>query len=308
MDDIKKMHKLHLIACATGLAGADVHSGEGPLVIQQSPHLIELSKQGIPYQWDNIIVSDGKENKKRLDEQVRMVCLELAQHVAEQVRNNHFFTVIGGDHSCAIGTWSGVQHALKDKGDIGLIWIDAHMDAHTPETSESGNIHGMPVAALLGFGYSTLTSILNFEQKIKPENICLIGVRSFEHGEAELLKRLNVRVYFMDEVKQRGFATVLHEALAIIKKNTIGFGISLDMDGVDPLEAPGVDVPERDGIHVQELADALQVVACDPKLIGAEIVEFDPTRDNNKVTEKLLISFLAIIAKGKLITHDYAKS
>lgn len=287
-----------LIGCASGLAGADAHSGDGPLAIQQSPYLSELTKLGIQYYWDGMIRPANDNAKLRVDESVRNLCIDLAKHVSDLVKKQQFFTVIGGDHSCAIGTWSGVYDAVHEKGDIGLIWIDAHMDAHTPETSESGRIHGMPVAAILGYGYSTLTSILNFNPKIKPENLCLIGVRSFEQGEAELLKRLNVKIYFMEEVRQRGFETVMREAIALVTRNTVAYGLTLDLDGIDPVEAPGVDVPEADGIHVSDLRKGLSLVAGDPKLIGAEIVEFDPSRDENHKTEKLFISLIGNMVKS----------
>src|SRR5204862_2513914 len=126
------------------------------------------------------------------------------------------------------------------------------MDSHTPATSETGRIHGMPLACLLGHGYPALTHILHSTPKLKPQNVCLIGVRSFEQGEEELWKKLNVRIYFMDEVIERGFATILKEAVNLVSANTVGYGLSIDLDGFDPLEVPGVDVPESDGIHVND--------------------------------------------------------
>lgn len=292
---------LHLVGCASGVAGVDEHSGDGPIVIQNSSYVAALAQEGIDVTWDEVIrprVTSGL----RLDEAVRELCLELAEKVAEEVKAQRFFSVIGGDHSCAIGTWSGVQDALSEKGDIGLIWIDAHMDAHTPETSESGRIHGMPVASLLGHGYPTLTGILNHRPKIKPENLCLIGVRSFQSGEADFLKRLNVRVVMMDEVKKRGLKVVMQEAIAIASHQTIGYGLTLDLDALDPEDAPGVDVPEGDGIKAAELMPVLAAIAKDPKLITTEIVEFDPERDKDRKTEKLVADLLRVIAQGKM--HD----
>jgi arginase len=157
----------------------------------------------------------------------------------------------------------------------------------------------MPLACLLGQGYSSLTSILNSAPKIKPQHLCLIGVRSFEGGEAAFLKSMNVKVYFMEEVKQRGFETVLKEAVEYVSRGTIGYGITLDIDAIDPLEAPGVDVPEADGIKVKELKRGLQSVATDNRLIATEIVEFDPSHDKEQMTEKLIISFIEILASAK---------
>jgi len=283
----------HLIGCASGIAGADIHSGDGPTVIKQSPHLLSLEKSGA-IKWQKMLSSQKTNTRK--DQQVAELCTQLANEVANLLNSNNKFCVVGGDHSCAIGTWSGVQQRTKQQGELGLIWIDAHMDSHTPETTPSGNIHGMPLASLMGYGYSSLTSVLNDAAKLKPENVCLIGVRSYESGEAELLKRLNVKVYFMEEVKERGLMAVLDEAVAHVSKHTTAFGVSLDLDALDPEEVPGVDVPEPDGIKVADMLTALKAIIHNEKLIGVEVVEFDPTRDREQMTEKVLADVLAIIA------------
>ena len=287
---------LYLIGYASGIAGVNAKTGEGPLVIQRSPYLEALTDVAI--HWNSMIYPPVNATL-RLDEKVKQSCEDLARSVSACVQNKQFFTVIGGDHTCAIGTWSGGYDALHASGEMGLIWIDAHMDSHTPETSPSGRIHGMPLAALLGYGYSTLTSVLHYPPKLKPENICLIGVRSFESGEAELLKRLNVRIYFMEEVKQRGLITVLKEAVEHVSHHTVGYGMTLDLDSIDPKEAFGVDVPEPDGIHTHNLYKGLSSILSDPKLIGVEIAEFDPMKDKNAETEKLIVSLLRIIANSR---------
>lgn len=282
---------INLIGYASGIAGVDVKCGTGPLLLQKLPALASMH-------WDAMVQPVG-DASLRMDESVRQITETLAKQVSQLVSNGQTFCVLGGDHSSAIGTWSGAATALQHKGDIGLIWIDAHMDSHTPETSLTGRIHGMPLASLLGYGYPTLTSILRTTPKFKPENVCLIGTRSYEAGEAALLKRLNVKVYFMEEVKQRGFETVWREAVQLVNQHTIGYGISLDLDSIDPTEAPGVDVPEPDGVRAADVATALTSSANDPRLVGTEIVEFDPSRDQNKMTEKLVLSFLDILEKGK---------
>ena len=177
-----------------------------------------------------------------------------------------------------------------------MIWYDAHADLNTGETSPSGNIHGMPLAVSIGLGHEKLVNIRGFAPKIKPENVCLIGIRSYEEGEAALLKKLNVKIYFMDEVNQRGFIPVLREAVEHVKKNTYAYGLTVDLDSLDPEEAPGVDVPERDGIHAAELKQGLEMLINDPALIATEIVEFDPTHDKEQKTEKIIADCLNIIA------------
>ena len=269
-------HPLHLIGYASGEAGVDVRCGDGPLTIQAA---LPPEK----YTWNAMLKSRES----------------LAAHVSQALQNSERIVVIGGDHSCAIGTWSGVYDAMQTKGDIGLIWIDAHMDSHTPETTLSGRLHGMPLACLLGFGDPLLTHLLHAAPKFKPENVCLIGVRSYEAGEAALLRQLNIKVYFMEEVKQRGFAVVWDEAREYVNRHTVGYGISLDLDGIDPRDAPGVDVPEPDGIPAAEVCQVFSRVAADPSLVLTEIVEFDPSRDYDRKTEKLVISLIEIMTDNR---------
>ncbi len=152
--------------------------------------------------------------------------------------------VIGGDHSCAGGTWTGVARMLQ--GELGLVWIDAHMDSHTPATSHTGRLHGMPLAWLLGQGDDALYGLS--AGVVDPEHVALIGVRSYEPEEKERLDRLGVRVFHIEEVHRRGLDTVAAEALAIAARGTSGFGVSIDLDAVTPEEAPGVGTPVADGI------------------------------------------------------------
>lgn len=296
-DEDMSQNPLHLVGCASGVAGADEHSGDGPLLLRNSDFLQTAIGQGAPIVWDEMIQAVHPSAVMRVDEAVRESSKQLAARVSNLLQQQKRVCVIGGDHSCAIGTWSGVFDAVHAQGDLGLIWIDAHMDSHTPETSESGRIHGMPLACLLGYGYPTLTSILSYAPKIKPENLVLIGVRSYERGEAALLQRLNVRVYFMDEVKERGFVNVLQEAVERVTQHTIGYGVTLDLDALDPQDAPGVDVPESGGIPAEQLMDGLQHIVADSRLIATEIVEFDPTRDQARKTEKLFVDIVKLIAK-----------
>lgn len=205
---------------------------------------------------------------------------QLAKAAFNLAKEGAFFISVGGDHSSGIGTWSGVANALRPKGDIGLIWIDAHMDSHTQQTSESGNIHGMPLAVLLGHGNDALTKIGDASAKVKPENLVLIGIRSFEAGEEALLKALNVRIYFMEEVQMRGLSVVMKEALEIVTRNTVGFGVSFDLDSIDPEFAPGVGTPVANGIHPDEMLSALCLLRDFPPL-AFEFVEYIPSLDKN---------------------------
>lgn len=216
----------------------------------------------------------------------------LAACTHQLTRSGKHFVTLGGDHTSAIGTWSGVSTALAKQGDLGLIWFDAHMDSHTTETTPSGNIHGMPLAALLGYGNPALTHLRTPSPKVKPEHVCLIGVRSFEPEEKALLNRLNVRIFYMNEIEERGIEAILEEALKIVTTNTAGFGISFDLDAFDPIEAPGVGSPAPQGLHTKPLIAALKSWKNHPQLRGLEIVEFNPRLDVNAQTENIIFELI----------------
>jgi arginase len=172
------------------------------------------------------------------------------------------------------------------------------MDAHTPQTTETGMLHGMPVAALLGYGYPELTRIAE-GVRLDPNCVCLYGVRSFERGEAELLERLGVRVFLMSEIEERGVAQTLNEAVSIVGCADGGFGITLDLDAIDPLDAPGVGTPEAGGLRGDELIRALAAHGAHPNLVGIEIVEYNPYQDLAAATAGLVCDALDAMLVGQ---------
>jgi arginase len=223
---------------------------------------------------------------------VAALCAKLAAETARSVGAGRFPLVLGGDHACAAGTWRGVSRAAEANGRIGLLWIDAHMDSHTPATSETGNLHGMPLAALLGHGDPRLAGE---RPALSPRHVCLIGVRSFEAGEAALLDRLGVRVFGMREIERRGFAAVLADGLEIVREAEGGFGLSLDVDALDPRDAPGVTVPEAQGIRAADLLAACVRIGEEPGLLGAEFVEYNPLADHAGQTARLVVELVVTL-------------
>lgn len=215
-------------------------------------------------------------------EAVSELSARIAWRVRAELDAGHFPLVVGGDHSCAIGTWSGVHRWLGKP--LGLIWLDAHMDSHTFATTPSGALHGMPLASLLGYGEPQLTHLIEDAPKLRPQNVCLLGVRSFEEGEAALLKRLGVRVIGMDELRVIGISEALKQAIAVARLGTAGFGVSIDLDVLDPSEEPGVSTPAPGGLTLHELETALRQLHYDPALVAMEIVEYDPHRDREHLT------------------------
>ena len=281
---------LALIGFASGIAANNPDCALGPWYMYYHPELFHAV--GMNVDWQGMVQTSSDLRGRLALPLVESNIEELAHAVVPFARNSQPFCVIGGDHSCAIGTWSAVAHANKTKGDIGLVWIDAHMDSHTPDTSTSQNLHGMPVAHLLGEGVKRLCEVLDKDPKLKPKNLCLIGIRSYEPGEMALLERLGVTVYMMDEVHERGIQTVLTEACHALSNTTCGLGITIDMDSIDPIDAPGVGCPEPHGIKGAELVAALQSVCHDRPLLGLEIAEFNPLLDQNGLTAKLLVDLI----------------
>lgn len=204
--------------------------------------------------------------------------------------------MLGGDHSCAIGTWKGAAQAVAQQGAVGLVWLDAHLDAHTPATTPSGMIHGMPLAVLLGHGDARLVRA-GQSACIDARHLCLVGVRSFEVEESALLAGLGVRIIQMPEIDAKGLVATLREAIEIASGAPGGWGISIDLDVLDPLDAPGVGSPAPHGLEPQALIKALAGIAMTPGFLGAEMSEYNPELDpkgiTGRVADALLVSMFS---------------
>jgi arginase len=233
-------------------------------------------------------------SERRRQHAVSKLCGLLAAAVANAIRQGRLPCVIGGDHSCAGGTWTGVARTLR--GELGLVWVDAHMDSHTPGTSHTGRLHGMPLAWLLGQDDDPLYGLA--AGVVDPRRVALVGVRSFEPEEATRLDRLGVRVFHMEEVRARGLDAVFADALAIATTGTEGFGISVDLDVVSPEEAPGVGTPVPQGISGAQLTRALGGIGGRPDLLGVELVEYLPRLDPDGRSARVAIDALAAALCG----------
>jgi arginase len=284
---------IEIIGAAIGCGAGDPRCEYGPDRLREWDFQQKLAACGCATVWREQIYPHYGATKSVPQTIVPEFCARLAYAVAAACRRGALPLVLGGDHSCGIGTWSGVHQTVWQSGPLGLIWIDAHMDSHTPETTPTGALHGMPLAALMGHGDSRLTGLCGVHAKLAPRHVCLIGVRSFEPGEADLVERLGVRVFFADEVRARGMPAVLADALAIVQAETVGFGVSIDLDAIDPADAPGVGSPVRGGIKGEELVAALGVLADNPRLLGLEIVEYNPFLDPLGATRELALRLAA---------------
>lgn len=226
---------------------------------------------------------------------------ELARMVETTLAEEAIPVVLGGDHSIAVGSAAGVAAFHRQRGEkIGIIWLDAHTDINTPESSPSGNIHGMPLAALLGYGARELTHISGFAPKVLPENTVIIGARSIDPGERELIKKLDIRVYTMSEVDERGMGVIIKEALERATNGTAGFHLTMDMDFIDPFYAPGVGTPERGGATYREAHLAMEKLAESGRALSVEITEVNPLFDTSNQTATFAVE-LILSALGKRI-------
>jgi arginase len=197
--------------------------------------------------------------------QITATCKQIAELVGLALKDGKFPMVLGGDHSIAVGTVSGVSKHFHDKGEsIGLLWIDAHADMNTPESSPSGNIHGMPLACCTGFGPAELTQMFGYAPKVNPHNTVLIGIRSVDGLERGMVHKSGVRTFTMRDIDERGTQAVMQEAIRIASAGTAGFHVSLDMDAVDPQEAPGVGTPVRGGMTYREAHLAMELLCVNP--------------------------------------------
>jgi arginase len=272
---------------ASGNAAADSRCCMGPITMQGSPTIQDFPA----LQWKTHILPTSAATQLEAIDAVEKACRKLAQHTQASCQANRHFAVIGGDHSSAIGTWSGVASA-KD-GPLGMLWIDAHLDSHTPESSLSKNIHGMALACLLGQGDERLTNVLSIGPKLDPQHVVILGARDFESAESALLAELGVTVITMDKIIERGFSVCFQDALSQVSANPHGFGVSIDLDGLDPQDAPGTAILTEPGIRIADLAMALtQQVANHPQFLGLEIAEFFPDLDKNGQTEQVIATLM----------------
>ncbi len=225
----------------------------------------------------------------------------LADEVTRSLENGLFPLVLGGDHSIAVGSISGAARFLKRKNKkLGVIWIDAHGDMNTHETTLSGNIHGMPFAAVLGKGAQELVNIGGRFRKVHPEDCVLVGVRNLDPKEQNLIRNSGITVYTMEEIDRRGICEIMTQAVEIATRHSDALHVSLDMDALDPQEAPGVGTPVRGGLSYREAHTSMEIIAGCKRLCSLEVVEVNPILDIRNTTAEVAAE-LVESALGKRI-------
>ena len=290
------MKPVRLIGAGSGWGAGVREAEDGPRGLHAFGLAERLAALGVRASWAQMVEPEkrwrdhGDLSQPEVFDLVARHNGALADAVAKAMAARALPVVIGGDHAIAMGTWGGVARAVR-RAPFGLIWMDAHLDAHTVATSPSMNPHGMSAAVLLGHGAPEFLAVSG--GALRPEHLCYIGVRSYEVGEWALLHRLGVRIFYMEEVRERGLAAVMADALAIVTRGTRGFGLTIDLDGFDPADVPGVGLPVADGLRGAEATSVLRGIARDPRLRALEIVEYAPALDRDHRTAELVLALLS---------------
>ena len=233
--------------------------------------------------------------------QIAHNCLRLSKMVEKAARDSRFPLVLGGDHSIAVGTVGGItKYYRQQKKSLGLIWIDAHGDFNTPESSPSGNVHGMPLSSIIGQGPRELTHLRGFSPMVAAKNVALVGIRDIDRDEAHNIRAAGIHAYTMREIDERGMRAVMQDAIRVAGDGTAGLHLSLDMDALDPVEAPGVGTPVRGGLNYREAHLAMELLHDTGQLVSMEVVEVNPVLDIANQTAALAVE-LVLSAMGKRI-------
>jgi arginase len=228
------------------------------------------------------------EKRAKYMQEIAETCGDVAAAAEKALSEGFLPLVLGGDHSIAAGVAAGVANFFrKDKKQIGYLWLDAHGDMNTPESSPSGNVHGMPLAAIMGYGAPELVDLLGFKPKAEPGNIVIVGARDLDAQERKIVKKSGIHVFTMRDIDERGMREVMADALKYAMDDTAGIAVSLDMDFVDPSDAPGVGTPVRGGVTYREAHLAMEMIADTESMVSLEVVEINPILDEHNRTALL---------------------
>jgi arginase len=287
--------KLAVIGGALDLGAGRRGVDMGPSAIRYAGLDDRLARLGLECSdWGNVETAIAEatasgDPKARFLREIKDACERIARRVAATAGDGYLPIVLGGDHSIALGTLGGLAAA---HGPGGVLWFDAHGDLNTPETSPSGNVHGMPLAAALGLANEVFASEVWPLPTVEPGRVALIGVRSLDDGERKLVRELGVRVFTMTDLDRRGVEPVVREALGLVSGARF-VHVSLDMDVVDPDVAPGVGTPVRGGLSYREAHLAMELVAESELLGSMDVVEVNPILDRENATAQLAVELVA---------------
>jgi arginase len=303
--DIKKAVAILGVPLGYGASMAGVDIGPAALRVARLPQRIARLGYSVRDLGDmrlerpQAFPEEGE--KLKYVREISNACEQVATEVEAILEAGEFPIILGGDHSIAIGSFAGAAaYFSQQQQDLGLIWFDAHADMNTPETTPSGNIHGMPLAALLGFGAPELTHVAGFSPKIDPALCAHVGARDIDPGERELIKKLGMRFFTMREIDERGLSACMDEAIAIASQGTAGYAVTFDVDVLDPGDAPGSGTLVRGGLTYREAHLGMEKIAEHGGMRSLEMVEINTALDVNNKTAELGVE-LILSALGKTI-------
>jgi len=290
---------VHIIGVPLDLGASRRGTDAGPSAVRIAGLSKALVKLGYEVTVESDIAVPTLETRKpdshkaRFKNEILAVCTDLAGVTRETLDAGEIPLVIGGDHSIAMGTVAGVAaHFRQRDADIGLIWFDAHGDMNRPDTSPSGNIHGMPLAHILGYGDTDLANILGQCPAVKPEHVVLIGVRDIDDNEREFIRSSGISVFTMSDIDDLGMGEVSRQALEIVNANTIGFHISFDVDGCDPTVIPGSGTLVPGGVSFREAHQLLENCASSGRMKSMEVVELNPFLDQANISAERAVALI----------------
>lgn len=295
--------EIHIIGAPVDLGQARRGVDMGPSAIRAAQLEAALEGLGHTVKDEGNIFSPEAETRRVKDQTLRYLdevvraCESLANRVEKCCKEGAFPLVLGGDHSIAMGTLAGL---VRSRGRQGLIWFDAHGDFNTHESTPSGNIHGMPLAAIVGLGHPRLVNLGGPAPKVRPQNVALVGVRNLDPGEKALLRKAGVRVFTMRDIDERRMKRVIHDAIKVASAGTKGVHVSFDTDILDPAVAPGTGTPWPGGVHYREAHLAMELLADSGAVTSAEIVEVNPLLDVNNRTAELAVDLLQSLFGKKI--------
>lgn len=289
------------------IIGAPLDLGAGRRGVDMGPSAVRVAGLGkrlaalgyevtdlgnIPVAQPEAVDDPGPGNARYLP-QIAASCERLGELVAQTMAAGKTPLVLGGDHSIAIGTVAGLSRFFRESGrKIGLLWVDAHADMNTPQSSPSGNVHGMPLACCVGVGPDSLTGMFGFAPKVDPSHVAIVGLRNVDLLERGTVRNTGVRAFTMRDIDERGMRSVMDEAIAIAVNGTSGFHLSLDMDFVDPEYAPGVGTPVRGGATYREAHLAMEVICDSDRMVSMEVVEVNPVIDERNRTADFAVELI----------------
>jgi arginase len=296
------------------IIGAPLDLGQGRRGVDMGPSAVRVANldariAGLGYDVEDLgnvevaqaeTAAEGDSSAKYVAE-IAVSCQHLAAAVGQALARGRFPLALGGDHSVAVGTMSGVSNYFREKGQkAGIVWLDAHADMNTPDSSPSGNVHGMPLACIVGMGPSELTHLLGYAPIVDPRNAVIVGLRDVDQVERSHVRESGVRAFTMRDIDERGLRAVMEEAIRVACDGTVGFHLSLDMDFVDPKDAPGVGTPVRGGVTYREAHLAMEMICDSGQMVSMEVVEVNPVIDEVNRTADLAVE-LVMSGLGKRI-------